>query len=103
MKKHYDFSKGILGSPWNGLRNFKFYFYTANWSRTTFNTLWINFNNTLWETVIAVAFAIFLLVRQINRMKKAPEPAAPNTKEYPHCFTSIPIKATRCPNCTSEL
>jgi putative aldouronate transport system permease protein len=58
--KNYDFAKGIFGSPWNGLKNFKFYFYTSNWSRTTFNTLWINFNNTLWETVIAVAFAIFL-------------------------------------------
>jgi putative aldouronate transport system permease protein len=58
--KNYDFAKGIFGSPWNGLKNFRFYFYTSNWSRTTFNTLWINFNNTLWETVIAVAFAIFL-------------------------------------------
>ncbi len=60
------------------------------------------FINTLIDFII-VAFAIFLLVRQINRMKKAPEPAAPNTKECPHCFTDIPIKATRCPNCTSEL
>ncbi len=58
--KNYDFEKGIFGSPWNGLRNFRFFFYTDNWSRTTFNTVWINFNNTLWETVIAVAFAIFL-------------------------------------------
>jgi putative aldouronate transport system permease protein len=58
--KNYDFAKGILGSPWNGLRNFRFYFYTDNWRRTTFNTLWINFNNTLWETVVAVVFAIFL-------------------------------------------
>ena len=52
---------------------------------------------------IIVAFAIFLLIRQINRMKKAPAPAAPDTKECPHCATAIPIKATRCPNCTSEL
>jgi putative aldouronate transport system permease protein len=58
--KNYDFSKGIFGSPWNGLKNFRFYFNTNYWSRTTFNTVWINFNNTLWETVIAVAFAIFL-------------------------------------------
>jgi putative aldouronate transport system permease protein len=58
--KNYDFAKGIFGSPWNGLKNFRFYFNTNNWSRTTFNTLWINFNNTLWETVIAVTFAIFL-------------------------------------------
>jgi large conductance mechanosensitive channel len=50
-----------------------------------------------------VAFVIFLLVRAINRMKKAPAPAAPNTKECSFCYTQIPIKATRCPNCTSEL
>jgi large conductance mechanosensitive channel len=53
---------------------------------------------------IIVAFAIFLLIRQINRMKRAPEEeTVPNTKECPHCATAIPIKATRCPNCTSEL
>jgi large conductance mechanosensitive channel len=52
---------------------------------------------------IIVAFVIFLLVRAINRMKKAPAPVAPNTKECPFCYTQIPIKATRCPNCTSEL
>lgn len=51
---------------------------------------------------IIVAFAIFLLIRQINRMKREPE-TVPNTKECPHCTTAIPIKATRCPNCTSEL
>ena len=60
------------------------------------------FINTIIDFII-VAFAIFLLIRQINRMKSAPAPAAPNTKECPHCFTNIPIKATRCPNCTSEL
>ena len=52
---------------------------------------------------LIVAFVIFLIVRTMNRMKK-PEPvAAPTTKECPHCFTSIPLKATRCPNCTSQL
>jgi large conductance mechanosensitive channel len=52
---------------------------------------------------IIVAFVIFLIVRTMNRMKR-PEPvAAPSTKECPHCFTAIPIKATRCPNCTSQL
>jgi large conductance mechanosensitive channel len=60
------------------------------------------FINTIIDFII-VAFAIFLLIRQINRMKSAPAPVAPDTKECPHCFTSIPIKATRCPNCTSEL
>jgi large conductance mechanosensitive channel len=52
---------------------------------------------------VIVAFVIFLLVRAMNRMKK-PEPvAAPTTKECPHCFSAIPLKATRCPNCTSQL
>jgi large conductance mechanosensitive channel len=52
---------------------------------------------------VIVAFVIFLLVRTMNRMKK-PEPAAePTTKDCPHCFSTIPIKATRCPNCTSQL
>lgn len=52
---------------------------------------------------VIVAFVIFLLVRAMNKMKK-PEPvAAPTTKECPHCFSTIPLKATRCPNCTSQL
>jgi large conductance mechanosensitive channel len=52
---------------------------------------------------IIVAFVIFMLIRTMNRFKK-PEPvAAPTTKECPHCFTTIPLKATRCPNCTSQL
>jgi large conductance mechanosensitive channel len=55
---------------------------------------------------ILVAFVIFLLVRAMNNMKKkepVPAPAEPTTKECPHCFTTISIKATRCPNCTSQL
>ena len=55
---------------------------------------------------LIIAFVLFLIIRSINRFKKkeaAPAPAAPTTKECPHCFTSIPIKATRCPNCTSQL
>ncbi|MCB1857991.1 MAG: large-conductance mechanosensitive channel protein MscL [Gammaproteobacteria bacterium] len=51
-----------------------------------------------------VAFAVFLLIKGMNSLQKKEEPAAdPTEKECPHCFTSIPIKATRCPNCTSEL
>ena len=50
-----------------------------------------------------IAFVIFMLVRTMNRMKKEEPAAAPTTKECPHCFTAIPIKATRCPNCTSQL
>lgn len=51
---------------------------------------------------IIIAFIIFLLVRTMNRLKKD-EPTTPTTKECPHCFTTIPLKANRCPNCTSQL
>ncbi|HSO10952.1 MAG TPA: large conductance mechanosensitive channel protein MscL [Anaerolineales bacterium] len=60
------------------------------------------FLNTVIDFVI-VAFVIFLLVRIMNKMKKQPAPADPTTKECPHCFSTILIKATRCPNCTSQL
>jgi len=60
------------------------------------------FLNTVFDFII-VAFVIFLMIRQINRLKK-PEPvAAPTTKDCPYCVSAIPLKATRCPNCTSEL
>ncbi len=52
---------------------------------------------------VIVAFIMFMVVKQMNRLKRQPAPPAPNTKECPFCFTAIPIKATRCPNCTSEL
>jgi large conductance mechanosensitive channel len=52
---------------------------------------------------IIIAFVIFMLVRTINKMKEQPAPADPTTKECPYCFTAVPIKATRCPNCTSQL
>jgi large conductance mechanosensitive channel len=53
---------------------------------------------------LIVAFAVFLLVRQINRLRRHEEPVAePVVKECPFCCSTIPIKATRCPQCTSEL
>jgi large conductance mechanosensitive channel len=60
------------------------------------------FINTIINFLI-IGFVIFLVVRAVNHLKKAPEPATPTTKECPHCFTQIPIPATRCPNCTSDL
>ena len=56
-------------------------------------------------TFLIVAFAVFLLVKQINALKRqevAPPPA-PTTKECPFCLSTVPLKATRCPHCTSEL
>jgi large conductance mechanosensitive channel len=64
------------------------------------------FVNTIVYLVIIAAVVFFLIVRPVARMQareKAEEPAAPTTKECPYCATSIPIKASRCPNCTSEL
>jgi len=55
---------------------------------------------------IIVAFCIFMLVKGMNALKKKPAPApaaAPTTKECPRCCSTIPIKATRCPNCTSDV
>jgi len=54
---------------------------------------------------LIVAFVLFLLIRAINRMRREEEapPAGPTTKECPYCLSTIPIKATRCPHCTSEL
>ncbi len=64
------------------------------------------FLNTIINFLI-VALVIFLVVRWFNKMqtmgKKPEAPAAPTTKECPYCLTQIAIKATRCPNCTSQL
>ena len=70
-----------------------------------------NFINTIITFIIIAAVVFFLIVRpiaQMNARQKAKEAAVapvpvPATKECPFCFTQIPIKATRCPNCTSEL
>jgi large conductance mechanosensitive channel len=60
------------------------------------------FLNTIVDFLI-VALVIFLVVRQANKLKAKPAPAPPNTKDCGFCYTSIPLKATRCPNCTSQL
>jgi large conductance mechanosensitive channel len=60
------------------------------------------FINTIIDFII-VAFVIFLIIRQINRLKKPAPVTTPTTKECPFCFSAIPINATRCPNCTSQL
>ena len=60
------------------------------------------FINTMIDFII-IAFVIFLVIKQINRMKKEPAPAPPNTKECPHCLSAIPINAKKCGFCTSDL
>jgi len=62
------------------------------------------FVSTVIDFVI-VAFAIFLLVRQVNRLQRREEegPAEPTTKGCPYCLSTIALQATRCPHCTSEL
>jgi len=62
------------------------------------------FINTIISFLI-IALAVFVVIRSINRMKKKAEApaAAPTTKECPFCFSAIPIRATRCPFCTSNL
>lgn len=64
------------------------------------------FINTLINFLI-IAVVVFLIVKQVNRMtrkeKKEEAPAEPTTKECPYCLSTIPIKATRCAHCTSEL
>jgi large conductance mechanosensitive channel len=60
------------------------------------------FINTIIDFVI-VAFAIFLVIKQMNRLKGPAPVAAPTTKDCPHCQMSVPLKATRCGHCTSDL
>jgi large conductance mechanosensitive channel len=64
------------------------------------------FINTIINFLIIAAVVFFFIVRPIAKMqapKTVAAPAAPTTKECPFCYTNIPIKATRCPNCTSPL
>ncbi len=60
------------------------------------------FLNAVFDFLI-VAFAVFMLIRQVNRLKSAPAPSSPTTKECPFCFSTIPLGATRCGHCTSTL
>ena len=66
----------------------------VTWNYGNFITLIINF--------LIVALAVFMIVRSLNKMKRpAPEAAAPVSKDCPYCAMTIPIKATRCPHCTT--
>ncbi|MDZ7683378.1 MAG: large-conductance mechanosensitive channel protein MscL [Fodinibius sp.] len=63
------------------------------------------FFNTMISFAI-VSFAVFILIRYINKLKRPqekPEPVSPSVKKCSYCFSDIPVEATRCPHCTSEL
>jgi len=60
------------------------------------------FLNTIINFLI-VAFAVFIVVKQVGRFQRKPAAAAPTTKDCPFCYSAIPIPATRCPQCTSQL
>lgn len=61
----------------------------------------IFFNNIL--NFLIIALAIFLLIQQINRMQRPAAAPAPTTKDCPYCLSAVPLKATKCAHCTSEL
>jgi large conductance mechanosensitive channel len=65
----------------------------------------LNYGNFITAIIdfLLVALAIFIMVSQINKLKKAPAPAPPNTKECPQCLSKIPIKAKKCAFCTSKV
>ncbi|HZY43667.1 MAG TPA: MscL family protein, partial [Anaerolineae bacterium] len=60
------------------------------------------FINTI-ITFLIVAFAMFMLIKAMNATRKPAPAAAPTTKDCPYCLSTVPLKATRCPNCTSAL
>ena len=60
------------------------------------------FINNVLDFVI-VAFAVFVVVRGINRLRETPSPLPPETRSCPRCMTAIPVRATRCPACTSDV
>lgn len=72
--------------------------FTVGSAKVTYGTF---INNVI--DFLIIAFAIFLVVRGANSLKKPAPVATPTTKDCPYCFSTINLKATRCPNCTSEL
>ena len=60
------------------------------------------FLNTVIDFVI-VAFVIFMIVKQMNRLKKPAAPAAPTTRDCTYCLMAIPLKATKCGHCASDV
>lgn len=94
---HVDFTSlfvNLSGTPYASLKEAQ----AAGAPTINYGT----FINTIIDFLI-VALVIFLIVRTVNRMQRPKLQAAPATKECPYCATTIAFRATRCPNCTSEL
>jgi large conductance mechanosensitive channel len=75
--------------------------FTLGSARVTYG----NFINNVIDFIV-ISLVIFLMIKSLDNLKKKPAPAPatePVTRECPYCFSSISIKATRCPNCTSQL
>ncbi len=88
-------SEGIPTGPYSSLANAQ-----------TAGAVTINYGNfiNIFIRFLIVSFVVFLLVKNINRLKKQEKAAVePDSKECPFCFSKIAVKATRCPNCTSEI
>ncbi|MEO8438659.1 MAG: large conductance mechanosensitive channel protein MscL [Spartobacteria bacterium] len=90
----------VLKAGANGVENFATPAQAAaagaiTWNYGNFFTLILNF--------LIVAFCIFLVIRAMNRMKRPAADGPPTSKDCPACAMTIPLKATRCPHCTSEL
>ncbi|MBP7528848.1 MAG: large-conductance mechanosensitive channel protein MscL [Syntrophorhabdaceae bacterium] len=60
------------------------------------------FINTI-ISFLVVAFCVFILIKNVNRLGKEPLPAEPDTRECPYCLSAIPVKATKCAHCTAEI
>jgi len=92
-----DILTPIIGLVMGGV-DFSGMSYTFRGAKITYGV----FLNNIIDFVV-IAFVIFLIVKAANAAKKPAPAAEPVTKECPYCFSTIPIKATRCPNCTSEI
>lgn len=94
---HVDFSSlfvNLSGTPYKSIAEAK----AAGAATINYGV----FINTIIDFVI-VAFVLFLMVQQMSRLKREQPSAPPSTKECRFCLTTVPLKATRCPACTSEL
>lgn len=92
-----DILTPLIGLVMGGV-NFSGLAFTVGGASITYG----NFINSIIDFLV-IAFVIFMIVKAANAAKKPEPAAAPTVKDCPYCFSTISIKATRCPNCTSEI